>query len=402
MYRFDYTESYQYWRKNFQFSPTFTNTTQEAVEVFSLPFISISELVFPGDKEYYAPKEIQEKIKTGTISEIAKISDSEVSENKSFEYVFFKPKAVAKADGLIVIFNGLNEKEWVKYFPWASYLCQKTQKAVILFPVAFHINRAMPAWSNTRLMNSLSQERCALFPNLKESSFTNAAMSTRLHFAPSRFFLSGLETYNDVLQLVMRIKMGNHAYLQNDCTIDFLGYSAGALLTEVLLMANRNNMFSKSRGILFCGGTVLSRMKLTSKYIMDSEAHQTILRFYVEKLNENLQKDALLNMLFESANTGATYFKSLLNDQDEKLNHTRQQRLQEIGNRLMAVSLTQDHVMTTNDIAHTLQNTKTTHLQHNFEYPYTHAMPFPIVEKHKKDINQAFERVFEPIAQFLC
>ena len=55
--------------------------------------------------------------------------------------------------------HGLNERNWSKYLTWAEYLSSKTGKIVILFPIAFHINRSPVGWSNPRYLQSIFTKR---------------------------------------------------------------------------------------------------------------------------------------------------------------------------------------------------------------------------------------------------
>ncbi|NBB90561.1 MAG: hypothetical protein GVY23_05055, partial [Spirochaetes bacterium] len=114
-------------------------------------------------------------------------SDRDVPENLRFRYPVFVPRraqssaagegARAPSGGAIILLHGLNEKSWLKYLPWALELAEKTGRPVILFPIAFHMNRAPGAWSNPREMIGVSRERRKLFPGVAASSFVNAALS---------------------------------------------------------------------------------------------------------------------------------------------------------------------------------------------------------------------------------
>ncbi len=408
-----YLKTYHLLKNSFDFQKELITLPGQNFEIYNLPFESDSDLIFPGGQEYYVPQlqtmncteMIEEKIKSGNLREILKVSDSEVIENKSFRYVFLKQKTGQKSKGIIIMFHGLNEKDWTKYLPWANKLMELTQKDVILFPIAFHINRALVNWSNPRLMDKISKERQGIFNALQESSFTNAATSARLHFVPSRFFLSGLETYNDIIQLVTKIKMGNHSMIDKNASIDLFGYSAGAFLAQILLMANRNGIFSQSKGILFCGGTLLSRMQLTSRYIMDNEAHQAINRFYIDNLDTHLEKDSYLNLLFSAATSGGLYFRTMLSQKDAAANEVRESRLKQISNQLLGISLKKDSVMFPHDIEDTLKGSKkdipTLCRTFDFEYDYSHVNPFPAIEKIEPEVEKAFQEVFETIANFL-
>jgi hypothetical protein len=72
------------------------------------------------------------------------LQDSHVSENRKFHYPLFHCPERGRARELLLLFHGLNEKDWHKYLPWAHQLALTTGKAVLLFPIAFHMNRALP------------------------------------------------------------------------------------------------------------------------------------------------------------------------------------------------------------------------------------------------------------------
>ena len=133
--------------------------------------------------------------------------DGDIEENRNFPYYSFRPATVARPGGTIILLHGLNEKSWGKYLPWGSAAVPEHRKTVILFPLAFHMDRAPSDWSSPRKMQALASCRQARF-KADAASFVNAALSARLHAAPQRFFLSGLEAYSDVLSLVRLIRRG--------------------------------------------------------------------------------------------------------------------------------------------------------------------------------------------------
>ncbi len=90
--------------------------------------------------------------------------------------------------------------------PWAYELAQKTKKAIILFPIAFHMNRAEEIWSDRRAMVEVAQFRKKNYPENTNCSFVNAAISSRLEAHPQRIFWSGFQTYSDVIQVVKDIR----------------------------------------------------------------------------------------------------------------------------------------------------------------------------------------------------
>ena len=125
-------------------------------------------------------------------------ADELIMQNDSFVYPVFMPE---KPEGkrVIVMLHGLNERKWDKYLAWAHYLAEKTGKPVILFPTSFHINRSVPDWLNPRHMNEQGGIPPAEWigdPHF--STYINLALSERLTETPERFFLSGLQTADDL------------------------------------------------------------------------------------------------------------------------------------------------------------------------------------------------------------
>ena len=406
-----YLEDYNLFKAHYDATKPLLEFPELDLSLHNIPYSSPSELIFPSDTAYYAPKlcgstlNLDNSLFGGAMADLIKLSDEEISQNKNFNYVLLKKKSQAKVSELVFLFHGLNEKDWFKYLPWAKKILDLTGKAVILFPIAFHMDRAYPEWHHGRLMNEVAQQRKALFQHISDTSFTNAAMSTRLHFAPTRFFLSGLETYHDVIHLVEKIKTGTHEYFHQDTSIDFFGYSAGAFLVQILLMANRYAFFSDSKGVLFCGGPLLSRMYLTSRYIMDREAHQAVRDFYVDNFDRNLQSDPTLKSLFEATHIGGLFFRSMLSESYGNANQLRKQRLEELRHQLFAISLKNDDIMPTHEIQASLIGTKGSAAipvkEFDFAYKYSHVNPFPSLEKVESQVDQEFERLFKYVAECL-
>lgn len=406
-----YREIYEYLQKSVAYSTSRTKLSNTSQEILSLPFSSPTERIFPTQREYYAPRlggsllRIDSQIFGGAMEEIVKISDAEIAENRQFKYLILREDSPRLSEGVIFLFHGLNEKDWTKYLPWAQALQARTGKAVVMFPTAFHMNRAFKIWHDSRLMANLSKSRSGIFSQIRESSFVNAAISTRLHFAPARFFLSGLETYANVISLVEQIRAGQHEYIEAQASVDFIGYSAGAFLTQILLMADRDGLFSQSRGVLFCGGALLSRMHLTSRYIMDSEAHQAIQYFYTGDFDEHLRQDENLRHHYDKAKRGGLFFRSMLSERYTDANQIRRQRLGEIGSRLKAISLAQDQVMRPHEIQASLVDSEgrlavPTQVL-DYEHPYSHVMPFSHLPKHEAASNEAFQHTFDIITKHL-
>lgn len=84
--------------------------------------------------------------------------NSEHEENYRFKYILIKDTGTARAKDAIFLFHGLNEKSWDKYLPWGLKLHEITGKAIILFPIAYHMNRAPLLWNNPRKMNLVAKK----------------------------------------------------------------------------------------------------------------------------------------------------------------------------------------------------------------------------------------------------
>jgi YHS domain-containing protein len=216
------------------------------------------------------------------------VADSKVTENRQFRYSVFTPKGAVKTDQVIMMFHGLNEKYWHKYLTWAYRLSLLTGKAVVLFPIAFHMNRAPHDWSDSRKMYALSEKRKQLFPDIIDSTLTNVAISSRLQIRPQRYLWSGLQTYHDVIDFLSSIRNGNHPFITNNATFDIFAYSIGSFLSQILMMANSNKLFETSRLFIFCGGATFNRYSPVTKFILDSEANVELYSYAIEHLDSHL------------------------------------------------------------------------------------------------------------------
>jgi pimeloyl-ACP methyl ester carboxylesterase len=232
--------------------------------------------------------------------------DAQISENWNFKYPVFVPSE-NKNSRAIILLHGLNERDWTKYLPWAKYLAEKTGRSIILFQLAFHINRGKKEWSDPRQMNDLVNTRKNCNENIVQLSFANAALSNRLSEDPMRFYRAGLQSAHDLLSLISQIKNGEHPLFEKNTHINFIGYSIGAFLTQILFMANPNHILKESKNFLFCGGTTFNHMYGTSKLIMDNLAYEDLNDFYLnqfEKKNRynkkerNFKSTAISNICF--------------------------------------------------------------------------------------------------------
>ena len=109
-------------------------------------------------------------------NEFCSIPDNNIQENKSFSYTIFTPKGSRKTNQAILLLHGLNERNWDKYLTWAEYLSLATGKAVILFPIAFHMNRTPGNWYNPRALMPWVARRKQEVEHLNNSTFVNVAL----------------------------------------------------------------------------------------------------------------------------------------------------------------------------------------------------------------------------------
>jgi hypothetical protein len=334
-------------------------------------------------------------------------ADAEIEENLRFRYPVMLPSSGGKARGVIIMLHGFNEKLWLKYLPWAAHLVLHTGKAVLMFPIAFHMNRAPAAWSDARSMHRLSRERRRLYPELIGSSLSNVAISTRLHNMPARFIWSGLESYHDLLDLVETIKKGEHPAIAAGADIDFFSYTIGTLLGEITVLTNKNGYFSQSRCAAFCGGPVFNRLSPVSKFILDSEANVRLYSYLIEHLDSHMKSEPRLERLLTGEEEGIN-LRSLLN---YRVNLAyREDKLRAASGRFYAVALERDEVVPPYEVINTLQGSrKDIGIRVDildYPYPYRHEEPFPAGVSGGAslagEIDRQFRRTFDPISAFLA
>ena len=377
-------------------------TVPDIIEVRNFTFTSNNGYILPDGSSDISLNGYDLKCETGIVHEMLGIHDFDVKDNISFRYHVFSPVGAQKTSKIMLMFHGFNEKHWHKYLPWAKYIVETTGKTVVLFPIAFHMNRAPQEWSDIRLMYEVSNRRRELFPDILHSTLSNAAISTRMHTKPQRFVWSGLQTYYDVIQFIDEYKSGRHPFIAPDAEVDLFAYSIGAFLAEILIMTNHNNYFDTSKLVMFCGGTVFNRLSPVSKFILDSQANVTLYSYIIEHMDSHLKKDEKLRYYLCERPEGIS-FRSMLNY--NVMSDLREERLRAIGDRLLAVALKQDTVVPPYEVANTLQG-KYRDIPvrvdvHDLPYPYKHEDPFPALEKISDKTDAGFRHVFDPIGKFL-
>lgn len=378
-------------------------------EIEEYNFESLSYNILPGEMYYHCAIHNLDiecnftfSTEVGTINNNVHVKDIAIEENRHFKYQIVKPSHEKSTKKAIFLFHGFNEKDWGKYLPWAKRICQGTGYSVILFPIAFHMQRAPKEWSSKREMFVLSEKRKKRYPNIVHSTLSNVAISMRLHSMPQRFIWSGLQTYYDVIQLIKECKEGEHPFIDKDFKFDIFAYSIGGFLAQILKLANYNNYFLHSKICLFCSGATFNRLSPVSKFILDSEANVAMYSFLVEHFDRILQRDNLLHHYMNDDHIEGQIFHSMLDYQ--KLRDFRESLLKKYENDFYAITLKKDHVIPSFEVINTLQGAyRTINIkvdEFDFDREYTHENPFPENSKIANQINEDFESVFGKVCDF--
>jgi hypothetical protein len=327
-------------------------------------------------------------------------TETEVSENRCFEYPLFIPSGPKASKACIILLHGLNEPSWEKYLSWAETLAAGTGKTVLLFPIAYHINRAPSWWRDPRAAGSLLIERRSEAGENSALSFANVALSRRLSQDPSRFYQSGRQTIADLVALARQVKGGAHPFLDAGATLDFFGYSIGSFLAEVLLMANPGRLFNRSKLFVFCGGSIFKAMYGASKYIMDKVAYDRLFHYYcqewLEKTSEFTSGRSMESRILRAFNA------MILPDafQEERLSFFKTRQWAIAG-----ISLKKDRVMPYAGVQACMGESVATACfeQLDFPFDYSHESPFPAPGRVDKGVLAAsFSRVFGKATGFLA
>ncbi len=329
-----------------------------------------------------------------TMDERKIITESGQNENQRFKYTVIVPNKKQSED-IIFLLHGLNERSWDKYLLWAWYLAKNSKKAVVMFPIAYHMNRAPQNWSNPREMINIVTQRKLNYKDVRNSSFANIALSLRMEHTPEMLPISGIQTYFDIIKLAMQIKSGHHPLFKQNTNIDFFAYSIGALLAEILLIANPDSLFSGQRAFLFCGGSTFDKMNPSSKAILDSRASQ-LLRQYIlsEPIVDNeitlpIQMAPLLPKAWK-------IFRSMVNSKQHI--KEREDGFTNMGSQIESIGLTKDKVIPPDAIRKTMGRCQ----ELDFPFEYSHENPFPLtIAANMPDVEMAFKTVFDKAVDFL-
>ena len=402
-----YSEDYKQLKNIFNYSEQTIRLNQQFL-IHNLDFQSTHFQILTGDNQYncedhHVSFQSEGQHEVNQFSMMPDRADSEVTENRIFKYHLFKPDTGERSKQIVLLFHGFNEKYWHKYLPWAKRIMEVTGKSVVLFPIAFHMNRSPHSWSEKKVMYLLSEERKKQYPDILHSSISNAAISARLQTNPQRFFWSGLQTYADVMQFIEMIKEDKHPLIAPDASIDFFSYSIGSLLAQILMMTNPGHHFDKSRLCMFCGGAVFNRMSPVTRFILDSEANVALYSYVIEHIESHLIKNKRLGHFLSEQHPEGFIFRYMLNYNTYKTN--REKRFKELSSQLTAITLEKDTVVPPYEVMNTLQGAmRNIPVKiHNFDFPYDykHEDPFPCKDKIKDSVDAEFDRVFSVVCDFL-
>jgi hypothetical protein len=337
-------------------------------------------------------------------AEFLRSDDYSISENISFSYPVFIPED-RSSKKVILFLHGLNERSWIKYLVWACWLSQITESYVILFPISFHINRAPSSWIDPRIMQEFVKERSkSSGREIAMSSFANIALSSRLTEEPMRFFNSGYQTALDIVKLMNQIKNGKHNVIPGSSQVNLFAYSIGAFLAQILMMGNPEDLFTESRLFMFCGGSVFSNMKGTSKMIMDSMAYDKIYYYYLNDFESSINHKNPLSGFLCSTQIGMA-FRSMIDL--GRFKFFRENILGKLKGQIRSIALKKDLVIPANGIVNTLtawsgRNNNQVEIW-DFQYPYSHENPFPVFSNESaSEVDRCFNRLLAEAGSFLA
>jgi len=337
-----------------------------------------------------------------------------IEENRIFSYPIFVPSSSTKKNKrALILLHGLNERRWEKYLPWAHNLCRETGRTVILFPIAYHVNRSPRKWSNVRSMMPIMNSRKKSSTHNFAISFANAALSQRIDEKPERFISGALQTINDVEQLVSRIRDGQDSLVDADASIHFFSYSIGCSLAEILLMLDedrveRDKLFSDSRACLFCGGSILEYANPVSRAILDADAFSRLNHYFDEFGAMQKRGAKFLDLRKQIPEVGVNIFSILSSLMKTKfVPGLRNRNLISLKNRFEGFMLSTDKVFPASGLRRTWEDAEGNPLIAVNEYHgvpgSSHEVPFPISRdgEENKDVNTGFLQIFSDAVNFL-
>lgn len=330
-------------------------------------------------------------------------SNVHASKKQLFRYTVFSKDSDEQFEKAILLIHGLNERKWDKYLSWAKYLVETTNKPVILFPITFQINRTL-LFSTAR--NKMSEQGSKLmYKSERESKLkmTNTQDKLRTSLA-EHVALSGFQSVCDILQVVAELKEGKHDLFKENTSIDMFGYSIGAFIAQILLLANPRNLFDNSKFLFFCGGPFFNKIDGGSRFVFSSKAFKRMQQFYEDEIkwkNSTLQK-YMDTLSFE--NIGLA-FKAMLSA--ERFKRFREKIFRQFSNQIHAIALVKDSMISPDNVYNALRGDEglipVAINVLDYPYKYTHESPFPVFkdDEMKSTVDSCFNSTFTMVANFL-
>ena len=325
-------------------------------------------------------------------------TDDSIQENKHFNYLVFTPRWKSKSNEVILLMHGLNERTWEKYLVWAEYLAEQTGKPVILFPIAFHMNRTPNSWFNPRAILPWVNQRKEKTKEAVNSTFFNVALSSRISENPLRFYASGRESIFNLWQLIREIKSGTHPLFAEGTSVNIFAYSIGAMLSQVFMLANPDHLTDDTKLFMFCGGSIFCDMNGSARDILDAKANEQMQDYYLNEFSQNSSSHRVLPEIYKNDDFEKAFQSMIL---PELHRDFRENFFLKLKKQIQAVSLKKDLVIPTMGIIRALGKSSGEILQEvDFPFPYTHQIPFP-TKTDPEQLNGSFLNVFNRAASFL-
>ncbi|MBQ9470044.1 MAG: hypothetical protein IJU72_03725 [Bacteroidales bacterium] len=328
--------------------------------------------------------------------------DGKIAENRSFTFPVVFPQIGGSYSRAILMFHGINERSWKKYLPWAYTLAERTHRPVILFPMAFHVNRGLRRWVSPQAMQPLLEQRQAL-EGQEHSTFANVAISQRIHEAPMRFYIAGHQSAEDIVRLIALVGRGQIEGLREGARVDAFAYSIGAMLAQALFIANPGDLLSGAKMFMFCGGAHFSTMRGCTRLIMDCVAHTALRSFFLNDFLSLLDGASDFAEFFGANPLGQGLAAMIEPSRNAAL---FEQRMAAMAGHLQVVTLREDQVIPSRCIHDTFAGIAPRmgcdfmHELH-FEHEYRHEMPFPIFnDSTSRLVDASFEQVFDAATEF--
>ena len=322
--------------------------------------------------------------------------DSSIKENFHFNLYIFKPQGEAVYDKAILLLHGLNERTWDKYLVWAEYLAEKCNRPVILFPIAFHMDRTPNQWKQPRWIMPWLEKRKNQLVDVITSTYFNLTISSRLSQNPERFYISGKESCYNICQLADKINVGEFPFLEKGTHLDVFAYSIGSFLSQIIQISNPGGLFTTSKFFLFCGGSTFEKMNGVARDILDYDANETLRHYYLddfeEATNSNIYKKDDLYYAFST----------MIKKENQEAERVR--FFEKVKERIKIITLKKDVVIPTNGAIEAVGTVNSDLVKEiDFPYDYTHQVPFPMTGKVDSSILFAnFSKVFDEAVLFFA